>query len=341
MSIPIYKAEISDGLSTVRNVKERISGIYRIWNIVDNKSYIGSSNHIYHRFEGHISNLKNNKHYNKLLQKDYNLLGDENFKFEILEIINTNSDLLLNENKWINNSINLYNKTIFSNINLTDKDISRFWSKVNKGNENECWNWLGKPNPGGYGELRTKNKLYRAPRIMYFLLNGIYDFNKMVCHTCDNRMCVNPKHLYLGSHQDNARDIVNRDRHPTHKLNFDIVKRIREKYKEIGKSSARYIIEWVKSEYNINISHVSIILILNNETYTDKEYFGTKVNDFSCEQHSNTKFTWNIVNEIRRLKAENDVTNRAIWKFIQNKYNISVAESSVTDVINLKRWVLK
>lgn len=76
------------------------SGIYKITNLINNKIYIGSSNHCIHRKSQHFSDLKYQKHCNKYLQRAYNIYGKENFLFEILEFCEPNQLLIL-EQKYI------------------------------------------------------------------------------------------------------------------------------------------------------------------------------------------------------------------------------------------------
>jgi hypothetical protein len=93
----------------------------------------------------------------------------------------------------------------------------RFWNQVNKGTMNECWNWTGVPNMWGYGQIReeggrnAKKKL--AHRISWIIHNGTIPTGMLVLHTCDNPLCVNPNHLWLGTHQDNIDDMMRKGRH--------------------------------------------------------------------------------------------------------------------------------
>ena len=70
-----------------KNFGLKISGIYKITNIVNNKFYIGSSNDIYHRLKHHYSDLKNNNHHNKYLLRSFQKYNKDNFKVEIIEIV--------------------------------------------------------------------------------------------------------------------------------------------------------------------------------------------------------------------------------------------------------------
>jgi len=96
-------------------------GVYKITNLVSNKIYIGSSKDIPKRWKQHISGLNNNKHTNSHLQRSWNKYGEVNFKFEVIDIVNDQNDLITLEQKWINES-NCFDGNIGYNLSM---DASR------------------------------------------------------------------------------------------------------------------------------------------------------------------------------------------------------------------------
>lgn len=75
-----------------------------------------------------------------------------------------------------------------------------------------CWNWTGYKYHG-YGILAVSRRPTKAHRISYAMHNGEIPRGMIICHTCDNRACVNPQHLVVGTYTDNNRDMLTKGRH--------------------------------------------------------------------------------------------------------------------------------
>ena len=92
--------------------------------------------------------------------------------------------------------------------------IERFWSKVDKECSEffDCWEWIGTILPSGYGQFRIDGHGVRAHRFMWELVNGTIPKDLYVLHECDNRSCVNPDHLRLGTHKENMEDMTEKGR---------------------------------------------------------------------------------------------------------------------------------
>jgi hypothetical protein len=90
----------------------------------------------------------------------------------------------------------------------------RFYAKVEK-IEGGCWLWIGRLNRSGYGDLYYDGKKRRAHRISYEIHVGEVPDGMFVCHSCDVPMCVNPAHLWIGTNEENMRDMVAKGRHKT------------------------------------------------------------------------------------------------------------------------------
>jgi hypothetical protein len=75
-----------------------------------------------------------------------------------------------------------------------------------------CWEYLANSYYNGYAHIKFKNKTYKAHRFSYELHNGPISDDLCVLHKCDNRKCINPEHLFLGSRDDNMKDMVSKNR---------------------------------------------------------------------------------------------------------------------------------
>lgn len=115
-----------------------------------------------------------------------------------------------------------------------------FLSKVSK--TDTCWIWKSYKNWQGYGRAKIGNSEFPAHRVSYELFNGNVPEDKFVLHSCDNPGCVNPNHLFLGTQDDNMKDMSSKDRScfgekcASHKLTEEEVREIRDLYPSISYS---------------------------------------------------------------------------------------------------------
>ena len=99
---------------------------------------------------------------------------------------------------------------------MNERDIERFWAKVDRRGPDECWPWKAYKNSDGYGKLITgsrkdgSRRTVSAHRASFFIANGRWPLEG--CHSCDCRCCCNPSHIWEGTHADNIADMDRKGR---------------------------------------------------------------------------------------------------------------------------------
>lgn len=92
--------------------------------------------------------------------------------------------------------------------------LARFWSKVDKVSSGTgCWLWTAATKEGRYGAFKLPTKVERSHRVSWMISNGPIPEKMHVLHRCDVPLCVNPSHLFLGTHKENMCDMRAKERH--------------------------------------------------------------------------------------------------------------------------------
>ena len=157
---------------------------------------------------------------------------------------------------------------------MTNATAIRFWSKVDQSDgPDSCWLWVAGCSPDGYGAFGISNKgggatpwrRVRAHRFAWTLLNGPIPDGLCICHNCDTPRCVNPSHLFIGTHADNVADKVAKGRarggsppgeaNPRAKLSSADVLEMRDLYEAGSMSQAA-----IGSIYGVCQAHVSDVV---------------------------------------------------------------------------------
>lgn len=132
-------------------------------------------------------------------------------------------------------------------LTITPELLARFWSKVIRKGDNECWLWTASITSAGYGKFWL-GPLTDAHRVCWILTHGEIPEGKHVLHKCDVRRCVNLNHLFLGTAKTNIEDCIRKGRfnrpkgtaHFKHKLTEDDVRLIRRSTQPATHLSERF-----------------------------------------------------------------------------------------------------
>lgn len=145
--------------------------------------------------------------------------------------------------------------------------MDRFMDKVELIPFHPCWEWTGHLDRDGYGIFWKEGKNRRASQVSYELFVGPFPFRMLACHSCDNPSCVNPKHIWPGTHGDNHKDRNRKGRQAKGatagqtKLTDQKAKEICEKYKWMANGASQ-----LAAEYGVTAN--AIVSIIKGRTWS-------------------------------------------------------------------------
>lgn len=160
---------------------------------------------------------------------------------------------------------------------ITESIKQRFFAKVQKSDHPDgCWLWTACCRNGGYGCMKVGEKLADAHRLSWLIHNGEIPDSKMVLHRCDVRQCVNPTHLFIGTHLDNMHDAQVKGRltqagvkgcvNSSNKLTFEQAEEIRKRY-----ATGKVTLAQLADEYKVGSETIRRVVIGETLT-TNKQY---------------------------------------------------------------------
>lgn len=137
----------------------------------------------------------------------------------------------------------------------------RFWGRVQPAGDDDCWPWMRACQSKGYGQIYIGETAHRAHRIAYYLVNG--EWPVISCHSCDNPICCNPKHIKNGTYKSNMQERSERGRCNSakgekcgrSKLKDSQVLAIREEYARGGITHRE-----IAAKYGVSGSLVTVII---------------------------------------------------------------------------------
>jgi len=198
--------------------------------------------------------------------------------------------------------------------------IERFENQINKNGDNGCWLWTGEIAGHGGGVLRIGGQILSAYRLSYEIYSGEITKGLCVCHACDVRACVNPNHLWLGTHAENMADCAKKNRmHPGEasaqsKLKDEQVVQIVELYKT-GNYSQQQLGDMFGVAHTIisgiitgkNWKHLDLDRSFRKGRGSPGDKNGTKLHPETVlkgEDHPSAKISDTMVQEIRDLAPQ-------------------------------------
>ncbi len=199
----------------------------------------------------------------------------------------------------------------------------KFWSLVDVQDCDDCWNWLGSINKStGYGSFYPhKSKEKTAHTVSYVLHYGEIPKGKLICHKCNNKKCTNPKHLYVGTHTSNRKDLTNfctekKIKIPCCKLTETEIIEIRNKRKD-GKKFYE-----LAKEYGVSLPTISNIIFKKTwkdvsdpeKNYLEKPKIVLRFTKEEKEKIKHLYLNGEIISKIAKILKRKDASVRGFIK---------------------------
>jgi hypothetical protein len=149
--------------------------------------------------------------------------------------------------------------------------LDRFEMKVEKIPFDTCWWWTACKNADGYGTFWYDGKVRGAHIAAYLLFRGTISIGQRVLHKCDNPSCVNPRHLWLGTQQENIRDCVSKNRQAKgfRKANCKLTPESVLCIRKDRKLGMRY--KDLANKYGVTVGAIQQVIIGRNWKYVSNE----------------------------------------------------------------------
>lgn len=143
---------------------------------------------------------------------------------------------------------------------LTLDEKIRFWLYVIRTKPDDCWPWIAGYSSNQYPTFYLRHKTYMSSRVAYKLEHNTNLTGLLICHSCDNIECCNPKHLFTGTNKENKTDSINKKRHNFGSRN-GANKLVEKNILEIRHTSLfRATTKELALKYNVKASTISHIL---------------------------------------------------------------------------------